>query len=592
MEPEETAVLRRAGRPRELRTWLPFLAFLGPALLLSAWYVQRTYVDVVMLDGLAQVPFVDQVLDGHPHLQDVLATPFGMQHFLLAYRFMMIVNAWLFGLDMRLDPVLFVVAYAVTAALIYAEVAKVLGRRRPWILLAVFLPLGFLCFSLVAPPLILMTTQFVWATAVGLGIAFLAQRGLYDDRRKRAWIAGMALVPLYFLFSGGYFPGFVLGLVAMQVARSLLQPCGWLDRRFLALFATVMACAVIYTAGYFTFVPQGSGEAGGIQLFVRDVGHSALGYLAGLSGAVFDSHTLETTPSPTLVAIGAAMAVTTALALWLFVRTRMFERTYLPIYCIFYSVGVTTAVRLGRGPLSGWRGITAEWYAFHLRFIVVGVVWILLYVLLTSRGAGFFRLGVSPARRRVAFMGIAAGLTFVAVGQVVGNQAQWVRAPYVKAWFAEKQQALLFPDAFPNDAAVLLWPAADVDRARAALQEHHLSSFRDVGAGGGRPVFDGDWYGDGWVGKSGRALILVDSGRQLQVRADFSDFLPSNHVTIRLGQQVLFSGEIQGGTTRTFQARLAPGGNVLEVTAQDAVSPASSGNGADERPLAVHIKLS
>ena len=581
-----------AVRKREIATWLPFLGFLVPALVLSAWYIRRDFVDVVWLDAFGHVPFIDGVLDGEP-LQEVFATPFFGEHLILGYRFVMIVNAWLFGLDMRLDPVLFVFAYTVTAAFVYAEVMKIAGPRRPWALLVVFLPLGFLCFSLVAPPQMLMTTQFVWASAVGLGIAFLSQRGLYDGRQRLPWITGLALVPLYFLISGAYFPGLVLGLLAMHVARSLLQPGGWLDRRFLALIGTVAACAMTYT-GYLTSTQssQSSAISSGVGRFLMDIWSTTLGYLAGLSAGVVGSHTLAGWPASALAAIGAAMAAITVLALWLFVRTKMYERTYLPIYCIFYSVGIITVVQMGRGSFA-WNWITSYWYAFHLRFIIVGVVWILLHALLTKSAAGPVGPVARPVRRKAVYVGIAAGLTFVVIGQAVGNIAQWQRAPAEKAFYAEKQQALLFPNLFPDDAKVLLWPAAQVDEARAVLREHDLSSFRENegGAQPAPPAFTGEWYDDGWVGKSGRAVVQAEIAGELSIRADFAAFVPSNSVTVRLGDEVLFSGVVQGGTARTFTAQLVPGVNVLEVTSEEAVSPASVDSGADERPLAVHITL-
>jgi len=286
------------------------------------------------------------------------------------------------------------------------------------------------------------------------------------------------------------------------------------------------------------------------------------------------------------------MAVITVLALWLFVRTRMYERTYLPIYCIFYSLGIMTVVQLGRGSLA-WNWLTAYWYAFHLRFIVVGVMWIFLHALLNSHAADAIGPPANPIRRRAVLVGIASGLTFLLVGQAVGNHAQWLRAPDERAFYAEKRQALLYPDLYPDYAVVLLWPRAATDEARAALQEHHLSSFRESAGGTppALPAFTGEWYADGWVGKSGRAVIQAKLASALSVRADFPAFMPSNTVTMRLGDQILFSGVVQGGTTRTFQAQLVPGVNVLEVTSGEAVSPASLGSGADERPLAVHIKL-
>jgi hypothetical protein len=60
---------------------------------------------------------------------------------------------------------------------------------------------------------------------------------------------------------------------------------------------------------------------------------------------------------------------------------------------------------------------------------------------------------------------------------------------------------------------------------------------------------------------------------------------------MRLGQQVVFSGVVRGGATRSFKVWIVPGDNIFEVGAQKAVSPASRGSSPDVRPLAVRITL-
>lgn len=583
-------------RGRRLAHWWPLLVSLVVGLLVSAFYVRRTYVDVVLLDGFAHVPFVDQVLDGDATLSSVTAEPFFGEHLYLGYRAIMILNGALFDLDMRLDPVLFVFAYAAVAVLYHLEIVKVTGRGGRWPLWLVSAGVIFLCFSLVAPPLMLMTTQFVLACTVAIGIAVLAQRGVYDGRHRLPWLAALALLPVYFLLSGAYFPGLLAGLVGMHVARGLIERRGWLDRRYLALLGTALLCAAAY-AGLLVGTQEGQGESvsGGLFSFLADSGRFVLVYLAGLSAAVLDSHTLERSSDTLLVVVGSLMAATTALALLLFWRTRMYERTYLPIFSIFYSLGIMTAVLAGRGDRTGWRGITAEWYAYHLRFLVIGVVWVLLHALvqaLTARGPAAGR----PARRAAQVLGIAAGLTLVTATQAYGNQAQWERGPHVKAYYAEKQRALVYPELYPDDSAVLLWPAPALDEAREALREHQLSAFSEVDLDtleqDAAPVTGGDWYSDGWIGRQGQAVLRASTSRTLNLQLDAAPFIPTNRITVRLGDRVILAEELGAGASLRLAVPLAAGVNVLRIEAATAVSPESLGLSPDERPLSVYATLS
>jgi hypothetical protein len=595
---EDIAVAAPPPRRSRLAVWWPLLVSLAVALLVSVHYVRRTYVDVVMLDGFAHVPFVDQVLDGNATLSSVTAEPYFGEHLYLGYRAIMIANGALFGLDMRLDPVLFVLAFAGVAVLYHLEVARVVSQERRWPLWLLTVPLVFLSFSLVAPPLMLMTTQFVWACTVAVGIAVLAQRGIYGERRRLPFLGALGLLPVYYFLSGAYFPGLIAGLVGVHLARALLERRGLFDRRSLLLVGSAVGGALAYTA-LLVSTQEGEGDSvsGGLTLLVTDAGRSVLTYFAGLSAAVLDTHTLERSSDTTVTVLGGLVALTTVTACWLFWRTKMYERTYLPIFSIFYSLGIMTAVRAGRGSRTGWRGITAEWYAYHLRFLVIGVVWILLHALVLAYAARRSEKPTGqPVRRTLQVLAAVSGLTLITASQAYGNQAQWERAPHVKAYYAEKQRALLYPELYPDDSAVLLWPAPALDRARAALREHRLSGFSEVHLDtldqDAAPITGGEWYPDGWIGRAGQAVVRVSAPRTLTLKLDAAPFLPTNKITVRLGSRVLIAEQLRGGTSRQVAVPLTVGVNVLSIDAATAVSPQSLGTSPDERPLSVHATLS
>src|SRR4051812_35554885 len=100
-DPSERVTAPEGVRER-MGAWAPLLLMLPVALLVSVIYIRRTYVDVVLLDGFANVRFVDEVLDGRASVSDLTSQPFFGEHLYLGYRAIMVLNAKLFGLDMRL----------------------------------------------------------------------------------------------------------------------------------------------------------------------------------------------------------------------------------------------------------------------------------------------------------------------------------------------------------------------------------------------------------------------------------------------------------------------------------------------------------
>jgi hypothetical protein len=594
-------MLRSVGS--SLRRWIPFFVVLVVPLVMSFRYIQRTFVNVEFADGLLPVPMIGRFLAGHWSFTDLFGTPFG-EHLLLGYRGMELVNARLFAFDLRFDAVMFVVAFALTAAIIYAEFSKAFAGFRTALLVPQFLPLGFLCFSLVATPGGFMTTQFVWGTMLALLVAWLLQRD-WDNasgaRGRPIWplVCALVLLPIYFfVFSGAYFPGLLLGLVAMYAFHCLLSHVKWRDLRTLAVLLTSLACAV----GYFLVLMSlglstQSTDSGGIANFFSDPGNTLLSYVAGIGASVIDVHTLERFSSTVLLIVGGLMAATGVVAAWLFIRTKMYQKTYLPVYCIFYTLGIITSVRMGRGLLGDWTWVANEWYAFHMRFFAIGVAWILVYALVQA---------VQRIRRRearlvswtswpIVFVTLAA-LVFGAI-QFGANVAQWHRGWWVQQWFEQKRLALLYPQLYDAPAEILLASPADVAAARALFQQYDLSSFSSPYStlfsdrtGFGVLRFDG-WSSDDWVGYEGRAALTAPAAANVRLTLFVPEFIPANQVVVRLDDSVVFDASVAGGTMRSFSVQVHRGLNVVRVTCQQAISPASLGVSGDIRPLGCRLTV-
>lgn len=610
LQPRDRRPVFAAGTPHEANTapdiqrgwaarWWPFAAVLLPAIAISLVYVHRTYVNVVILDGFIHVPHIGDALAHGGSIRDLVRAPFSGEHLLLGYRLYLFANAKLFGLDMRLDPVMFVLASAATTGILYADFLKIFRSRRPALLFLAFIPLGFLSFSFVAPPLFLMTTQFVWGTVVGLLIAYQIQRDLDPEQQwrpilRRPLARALALIPVYFLVSGAYFPGLSLGLLAMFLFRRLLEHTKWIERRFILVAGVLVPSIAVYTY-LMSHSSRPSSTSSGVRMFFSDLGGSLLSYIAGIGAAMVDSHTVENMRSSVLVAIGLAGAVIIILSLWLFVTTRMYRQTYLPVYCIFYSLGIVTSVRIGR--TDGWRWISAEWYAFHLRFFVIGVAWILVY---TSLGYSRRRRATRETLIRRTFLPIGfvvLAAIFIGACQYKGNTAQWNRSPAVKQYYEQKRVALIYPQLVANPDEILLWPAEQVAQARAVLKKYSLSSFSDQSRGeiARRLEHDilrgSDWYGDDWIGRDGRALLVASRPSPVRLAAQLPTFIPRNRCELRLNDAVIFTGELSGDTTTTLAGRLRRDVNTVTVSCADAVSPASQGEGEDSRPLAVRVRI-
>jgi hypothetical protein len=194
---------------------------------------------------------------------------------------------------------------------------------------------------------------------------------------------------------------------------------------------------------------------------------------------------------------------------------------------------------------------------------------------------------------------VFAGLAVFGFGaiQLGANVAQWQRGPSVQRWLEQKRLALLYPQLYDAPAEILLASPADVAVARAVLQRYHLSSFsspysaldsKSIGFGVLRL---GGWSPDDWMGHEGNAALATPVAAEAQLTLFVPEFIPANQVVVRLEGRVVFDASVPGGTTRSFTAHLHSGLNVVRVTCQHAISPASLGVGGDVRPLGCRVTV-
>ena len=569
-----------------------------PLLVISFIYVGRTWVDAVFLDGFIHIPLVGRFMAGTLDFSELLI-PRG-EHILSGYAVLTLLNAQFLDLDMRLDPVMFVLSFLLLSAVVYLECAKILRQEKRWILALVFFPLALISFSLTAPPGILMSTQFTWGTSMALVVAWFLQNDF--DRESLApratWpvVGALTVMLVYFLvFSGSYFPGLVFGLAGMISLRRVAERKK-LDWRVGAVLLTAAVCSFLYF--YRVFVAQRWPESISLPQRMVHIVHTPidtlLTYFSGFGAGLVDQNSVVNHIS-TLLYLGGIMAVIAGFALWLYVRAGLHRVSYLPVFCVCYVVGIISAIRLGRSQNGDWRWIANDWYSFHLRLFGLGAAWMLLLAIVSYRRLRSARpQGASLTGWRTALA--LASLAFILSCHAFANYHQWSRGiNNVRGWAEEKHMALLFPEF--TDQSVLLWGPDEVISDRAILEKYHLSSFsahswNEVQARSqdGLIRFN-SWYSDNWLGENASVIFFAGSSDDLEVIMQVPGFIHAAVVEVVLNGKVLFSGPLTAGQAKLIAGRVRAGRNVLTIRTDRSVVPAKAGISGDLRPLSLHINV-
>lgn len=129
--------------------------------------------------------------------------------------------------------------------------------------------------------------------------------------------------------------------------------------------------------------------------------------------------------------VGAVIFLITVVSIVLFFKDKMYFKTWLPLMCIMYSLGVFALVYLGR--TMGWEWFSNEWYTVHIKISIAATIWIYGYH--CDRSDGKWKKE-----------GMLAVCVLTVITGIVGNIYTVKRAPAVHSYFAEKQKYLYIDD--------------------------------------------------------------------------------------------------------------------------------------------------
>lgn len=571
-------------------------------ILLEIVYINRSFIDVTFLDGLMPLPMIEKYFQGNLSLTDINMS-WG-QHRLIGYSLIYLANTVFFGLNIKLEPYIFLLSYFSIGLVLYFVYKKFLktffkNSFRWWMELS-YLPILFLIFSLVHAPGMYMTTQFVVGTLFFVLVIKFFDLICLDSKKWLDLIWFLILISIYFVFfSGANFGGMILGFVICSSLKILIS-----NKKKPSFFWLISILFTIFlTVGYLSLnrVDQdGVGLIGKIVIFLSRFSESFLAILAGISGTTLDIHTFQEKLGGRDIFVlinGGVLFLLGLYSIFKYVFLKIYKFTYIPLLLISYSIGFMMIARLGRLD-GGWMWPMNDWYSFHLYFYLVGVLWILFYDILIK----YVRL----SRKSFKFLFIRNKWTVIIFifsifwifsFQTLSNLAMWQRGPYVQQWLEVKRLALLYPT--DESLEFLLWPKDDSLKAIEILKNHKLSVFRED-AHPGKIIKLSGWNSDSWIEKSAKARITSGKEGNLSMNVYLPVEIFSKVYNNSLLLQVIVDGKII--EERKFSSGIFDKGPIdivldipknktlnLELKLDKSYIPAESNLGKDSRELGILI---
>jgi hypothetical protein len=314
-----------------------------------------------------------------------------------------------------------------------------------------------------------MASQFSMASAIGLAAALLFDKIVkYNGNLSlKKWILYIFIVFLYFFTSGAYFAGFLAGLFAMNIFYV------WSHRSKVELFrlaildAIVSANIILYL--YLIKSSESKTDIASAEIISKifHIKETFLWVLTGLGASLVDRNTLEDA--------GLSMIIVPALGLifFMFMFLMFFSLWHKKItilnstliYCFFYPLGISIAVRLGRGQLGSYEWISNDWYSFHFKFYAITLLGLVFVIFATW----------AHHHKLIRFIAILASVLYLTIS-IISNLSQINRSKHVHAWLAAKQAAILDSPSVER-TQLLLWDRESVDEGISFMEKNKLGPF-------------------------------------------------------------------------------------------------------------------
>jgi hypothetical protein len=582
-----------------------FLCSMATFVTIHILYIDRGYTDVYFLDGLLQVPNIEKYYEGTLTLKDIFK-PFG-EHRLAGYSIIFLLNTIYFGLNLKIEPLIFLITYSIIGIILYFQYKRFLisnlkrdfkfGVQFSYIIILVSV------FSLTHPPLMLMSTQFVVGTLFFLMSAIYFNQMCLENVRWYVFTLFLFFSGMYVIvFSGAYFGGGFISLISCLLIKVLFSDYRKVN---LLLFLSITFVTLLMTSIFFI---TNTGVSGGVtiseklQLVFLHFSESIMSLLAGLSAITLDLHTLtEQLMDESFVPLinGGILFLLGIYSFYRYIRLKIFNTTYLPLMLMMYSLGIIFIVHLGR--LSGgWRWPMNEWYSFHYYFYVVGVLWILFYDIFKRIDVG--AQGSAKGKKLgVSFSIIMIG--YITCSQLYSSHHQWDRAKDVKGWLENKRLAILSPNAESLESLYL--PHDESLNAIRILKKYKLSSFREhfkvldeLKRSSGNDLHSAKtisgWYSwEGsimWMAKESEAYFHTKKSGKMNLKGFVEKVNLPNKISILLDDKEVYRSDISEPLV-DIEISEVPVDSVvnLKIILDHAIVPAQAGTGGDLRELGMAV---
>mgnify|MGYP001198462031 CR=1 FL=1 len=367
----------------------------------------------------------------------------------------------------------------ISASLMFHEYRKsLIADRSPEFIAASFIFLSFIIFNVIQWEALTYRVSFFIQSAMPLIIASFISLESYITKGRKYWLQAFIL-PVLAVLVFGWTPVFAfapaLGLTFLcfvMTNRSLLTKDFWIRVLIISLLLIVIAFIYMFRIRQNDYLPYLGPEYFLIQSLAHPL--EAMQFLLAAFGAsiigIDTFYAYDFFSFHHIAVIGFFVLLLYVLALFLFFRSRMYERTYLPFFLIihvFFFLAFVTIARFGLNDIA--MGMSSRYTCVSI-YGLMSIIWIFVYFLVVHTRSSVLIKSL-----------IGAGFVMIFTGLLLTSIVVWHVQPVRKANFEQLYDIAMRVDTATYDELLKFEaPPEQVRDSLRLLRQHKLNIYHST----------------------------------------------------------------------------------------------------------------
>lgn len=293
-----------------------------------------------------------------------------------------LINAKYFGLNTQIEIVLGAVGTFIDCCFLFYVFMKKTPFKRKWLNCG-FILMAFALFNINQWEI--LTLEFAFSFSIRT-LLILWSCHYFDSmhlQNKKKISIIFFVVAMYFVVTtlGSYGPGLVGAFVFVSMVQLIVNKEN--RKRTSIQNGLVILVMLIGLLAFFTGLSSGSGGNPANSLFnmIKD-GRMVRAFFLMLGSSIMHiEDATATEPIRRLMILGIILFILYMLALFLYFRRKMYEKTYMPLALMAYTACIILVISYGRIPMFGVNYVISSRYVCDTTIGLAGMLWIFLYEL-------------------------------------------------------------------------------------------------------------------------------------------------------------------------------------------------------------------